>query len=176
MPAIPGTSIIIPVDSTMGACLIGSFFSCILYGLTLLQTYHYCCRYWGKDKLYIYVLVATVTVLDTFGIILNIKGLWYYLIDNYGNVLSILFIDWTLAILIIVTALTSILVQAFYSYRLWMISGKKMVALPIVIMLLGFVALALCIVYMVLMLRNGAILYIPTVTIPPVPPNFRPLA
>ncbi|KAJ3512051.1 hypothetical protein NLJ89_g3744 [Agrocybe chaxingu] len=87
------------------------------------------------------------------------KGLWHYLIDNYGNVLSLLFIDWTLAAI-----LTSVLVQGFYSYRLWMISVKTMVVLPIIIMLLGFAALALGIVYVVLMLRNGAVLYIPTVT------------
>ncbi|GJJ07016.1 hypothetical protein Clacol_001214 [Clathrus columnatus] len=51
----------IPV--TVGACLLGAYLAAVFYGVTLLQTYQYFSRYYGRDSIYLCVLVAILTLV-----------------------------------------------------------------------------------------------------------------
>ncbi|CAA7262860.1 unnamed protein product [Cyclocybe aegerita] len=160
----PALLSLIPIVPTMGACLIGVYLSSVFYGVTLLQTYQYFYRYWGRDKLYIYSLVVLLTILDSLSTIANMYSMWYYLIEHYGNPIVILAIHWTLTMSISATAVIEFLVKVFYAYRLWILGGRKLYFLPGIIIIFGLVALVGGIAYVVLITKNGSLLYLPKIT------------
>ncbi|KAJ7598431.1 hypothetical protein C8J56DRAFT_1039307 [Mycena floridula] len=156
-------SLIKSMSQTMGACLVGSYLSTAFYGVTLLQTYQYFSRFWGRDRIYLPILVTILTLLDTFAVISNMTSMWFYLIKNYGNPVAILTIDWSWMSSIISTAIVGFIVQAFYSYRVWILGGRRLL-LPALLIFLALASLMLAIVYMVLLVKNGSLFYIPRVT------------
>ncbi|CAA7262690.1 unnamed protein product [Cyclocybe aegerita] len=149
-----------PIESTAGAALIGTYLAAVMYGFTILQTYQYFSRYWGKDRTYIYVLVITLTILDTLALIFNIHMMWHFLIANYCNPITFLFADWSTLLSILTNAVTGIIVQAFYAYRLWILSDRKYYLASILIILLGMGALASCTVYMAYLFKFGTFLQV----------------
>ncbi|KAJ3502565.1 hypothetical protein NLJ89_g8829 [Agrocybe chaxingu] len=91
-------------------------------------------------------------------------SMWYYLIEHYGNPIVILAIHWTLTMSISATAVIEFLVKVFYAYRLWILGGRKLYFLPGIIILFGLVALVGGIAYVVLISKNGSLLYLPKIT------------
>ncbi|KAF8663695.1 hypothetical protein AX16_000870 [Volvariella volvacea WC 439] len=72
------------LDNTFGASLIGAFITCMLYGLTTLQTYLYY-AYYPKDRRELKLFdpgdkVLTIWVLDTLHIAFICKSTYYYLV------------------------------------------------------------------------------------------------
>ncbi|CAA7262789.1 unnamed protein product [Cyclocybe aegerita] len=153
----------IPLRPTLGACLLGVYLSSVFYGLTLLQTYQYFYRYWSRDKIYIYVLVLVLTTLDTLCTVANMYSMWYYLIDNYGNRATILWVHWTVTASLMMTVVIETLVKHFYAYRLWILSGKKMWHLALVIVVFTLATLGIGTAYIILMFKNGSLLYLPKI-------------
>ncbi|KAJ6567329.1 hypothetical protein DFH09DRAFT_1314442 [Mycena vulgaris] len=152
---------LIPImPSTMGATLIGLFLSSVFYGVTLLQTYQYYSKYAHEDSWYLLILVGVLTTLDSFAVISNMQSCYFYLITNFANLLAILHIDWSLTFSVISTACVGFLVQCFYAYRVWILSGRKVLA-PAVIVVLGLTSFVMA---MSLMFNNGSLLYILTIT------------
>ncbi|CAA7262861.1 unnamed protein product [Cyclocybe aegerita] len=155
---------VIPMAPTMGACLIGVYLSCIFYGLTLLQTYQYFHRYWARDKMYLYVLVTALTVLDTVATVANMYSMRHYLIENYGDPVTILRVHWTISLSLAATLGIEFLVKSFYAYRLWILSAKRQYLLAIIIILFALVTVGVGIVYIYLIAKNGSLFYLPNIT------------
>ncbi|KAJ3506816.1 hypothetical protein NLJ89_g6658 [Agrocybe chaxingu] len=149
-----------PIESTAGAALIGTYLAAVMYGFTILQTYQYFSRYWRKDRTYIYILVITLTILDTLALVFNIHMMWHFLIANYCNPITFLFADWSTLLSILTNAVTGIIVQAFYAYRLWILSDRKHYLASILIILFGLGALASCTVYMAYLFKFGTFLHV----------------
>ncbi|OJT15094.1 hypothetical protein TRAPUB_8351 [Trametes pubescens] len=61
------------VEQSIGAYLLGTFFSLPLYGVGLYQLYRYC-RLYSKDATYIRIIVATVMVLGTIQAVMAMHG------------------------------------------------------------------------------------------------------
>ncbi|KAJ3502568.1 hypothetical protein NLJ89_g8830 [Agrocybe chaxingu] len=151
---------VIPMAPTMGACLIGVYLSCIFYGLTLLQTYQYFHRYWARDKMYLYVLVTVLTVLDTVATVANMYSMWHYLIENYGDPVTILPVHWTISLSLAATLGIEFLVKSFYGYRLWICGALN----GIHTILFALVTVGVGIAYIYLIAKNGSLFYLPKIT------------
>ncbi|OCH88843.1 hypothetical protein OBBRIDRAFT_826909, partial [Obba rivulosa] len=100
--ALSGPVIQALVEPTCGALLLAMGLSSILFGVTLLQTYQYYDRYWN-DSIYMKVFVR----------------FWWYLIPNYGNLISLEQIPVPLGIAV------AFLAHGFFVMRVWLTSGRK---------------------------------------------------
>ncbi|KAJ7576890.1 hypothetical protein C8J56DRAFT_1171185 [Mycena floridula] len=114
-----------PLAETMGPCLIGTFLSCVFYGLTALQAIRYFYFFRGTDNVGLLVLVAIIWFLNTFGVLANCFGMYFYLVLHAEDPLAILTINWSLSGSIISTVLVACLVQCSYAYRVWLLSYRN---------------------------------------------------
>ncbi|KAI0709760.1 hypothetical protein C8Q76DRAFT_78668 [Earliella scabrosa] len=105
------------LDNTLGAVLIGTFVSLVLYGLALHQAYHYYVSY-PYDKLWLKCQVALVLALETCCSVLSTHSCYCF------------------------TVVTS---QCFFVHRVWMI-GKRYRPVVVVAVLLMLLELAVCFV------------------------------
>ncbi|KAH9911648.1 uncharacterized protein B0H18DRAFT_1128327 [Fomitopsis serialis] len=85
------------VRSTMGAIMIGLFFSSTFFGITLLQTYQYYDRYWS-DAWWLKLFVAVITILDALQLVTVVHANWWYLIANYANPQALQYVPWSLGL------------------------------------------------------------------------------
>ncbi|KAI9060717.1 hypothetical protein FKP32DRAFT_1678675 [Trametes sanguinea] len=104
------------LDNTFGALVLGMSFGLMLYGLTVHQCYRYA-RLYRKDEAWLKCLVLAILVLETFHIALCIVAVYYHLVSNYFNPLSLLVGHWSTRLLTPVTIVTIILCQGFYAFR-----------------------------------------------------------
>ncbi|KAI6146152.1 hypothetical protein BKA82DRAFT_993328 [Pisolithus tinctorius] len=76
------------IQGGFGPVLIGGLVSAMLYGITTLQTYMYYMNYY-EDPSMIQFVVAAIWILDTLQVSFMCHFLYYYLITNYGNLMSL---------------------------------------------------------------------------------------
>ncbi|KAH9895563.1 hypothetical protein C8Q73DRAFT_789360 [Cubamyces lactineus] len=111
------------LNNTYGALVLGTVFGLMLYGLTVHQTYRYG-RLYPKDSLWLKALVAGILVMETLHITLCIVAVYYHLVDNYFNPLSLLE------------------GHCFYAFRVYQIGShtiyKSLVAVALVCMVCTF--------------------------------------
>ncbi|KAH9836733.1 uncharacterized protein C8Q71DRAFT_759408 [Rhodofomes roseus] len=109
------------VRSTMGAIIIGMFFSSTFFGITLLQTYQYYDRYWS-DAWWLKLFVAVITILDALQLVTVVHANWWYLIGNYANPMALQYIPWSLGLETGLTSSIGFLVQTFFAMRVYILS------------------------------------------------------
>ncbi|KAK7033656.1 hypothetical protein VNI00_012656, partial [Paramarasmius palmivorus] len=163
MSEIPDELKSLPLPPTLGAAFIGLFLSAIFYGVTLLQAYQYITGYWKSDPVFLRSFVMLLMVLDTLGLLTTMHFMWFFLIENYGNLGALLTVSPSLVVFLVVTSLVGFLVQVFYAYRIYMLGGRK-IWIPAAIVLLAFACLALGVTYIVELYIIGSMLYIPAIT------------
>ncbi|KAJ7894553.1 hypothetical protein B0H13DRAFT_2339182 [Mycena leptocephala] len=117
------------VPTNFGALLIGALFASVLAGICNLQTVHYY-RSYMKDPTRVKALVFGVWLLDNVHTGFIWGGLWYFLIGNYGEPDKIDRIPWQvygkgLKLIVLLTALITILVHCFLAHRIFMLSNKN---------------------------------------------------
>ncbi|KIJ04566.1 hypothetical protein PAXINDRAFT_22141 [Paxillus involutus ATCC 200175] len=71
------------VNGTWGASFVGLIVACILYGLTVVQTYFYYSTY-PNDSSFLKALVAILWALDTAHTAVISHSLYFYLITDFG--------------------------------------------------------------------------------------------
>jgi len=116
------------LDGTLGAILVGIFVSCVLYGLTVLQTVYYYMAF-PKDHIHVKALVAVVWVLDTLQIAMACQAAYWYLITHYGDYATLNTVIWSLTADVFLTSAIAFVVQMYMIRRIfilsrnWFISG-----------------------------------------------------
>ncbi|KAJ7239749.1 hypothetical protein B0H12DRAFT_1237478 [Mycena haematopus] len=98
------------VQTTFGPILVGALFASLLAGISNLQTVHYY-RSYARDPARIKVLVFLVWILDNIHTVFIWDGLWYYFIKNYANPDEIDRIPWSISLIVLLTALITVLVH-----------------------------------------------------------------
>ncbi|KAI0683274.1 hypothetical protein BC835DRAFT_1423455 [Cytidiella melzeri] len=121
---------------TIGVLLIGGLVSAILYGITSTQTVVYF-QYGRSDWWLVKVTVSVLWVLDTFDMCLIFHILYWYLIINYGNPLSLANPIWSIILHVLVTAVTQTIVRGMFATRIWRLSQGNW----ILVALIGVVSL-----------------------------------
>ncbi|PPQ99205.1 hypothetical protein CVT26_014128 [Gymnopilus dilepis] len=69
---------------------------------------------------------------------------WYYLVANYGNVLSLVVPVWPYPLSVFVNSVTALLAQLFLSYRTWRLTNVYVFACLVPLCLASFVGGILC--------------------------------
>ncbi|KAI6006511.1 hypothetical protein F5J12DRAFT_97305 [Pisolithus orientalis] len=124
-------------------------------GLLVIQTYMYYMHY-SEDSSAIKVIVAATWILDTLHVSFMCHMLYYYLITNYGNLMSLEYIVWfvhppfqtsfplrrygrSFPASLLVNLLVVIVVQSFFAHRIYYLCRPQMkwfVTAPIILLIL----------------------------------------
>jgi len=116
---------------TLGAVLMGVLISTVLYGAVSIQVYAYVTDATSKsDPLWLRIHVWTVWFLETF----HTAFVWAYIYElaviNFNNPAGLTQAGWSLAFSVLTHGALSFLVQWFFSYRVYVMSGNIWVAIP----------------------------------------------
>lgn len=137
-----------PLDSILGASLIGLVVSSVIYGISVLQTYLYYTRYSHKDKAFLKTFVAILLVLDTAQLCFVLIYTYHYEVSYFGRFDVLEVATWSLMINFPVGALLTTCVQGFFAYRIYQLSGQRYI-IPVTIFVLSLGQMACAIAYMV---------------------------
>ncbi|PIL32333.1 hypothetical protein GSI_05579 [Ganoderma sinense ZZ0214-1] len=108
------------IGNTYGALLLGTFFSLVLYGIVLHQTYRYL-RLHPHDYAYIQVLVAVSLILETFHAVCIMHLCYHALVTNYANANATLegSVPWSSKFFVLTGELSQIAAYLFFVRRLY---------------------------------------------------------
>ncbi|KAI0700870.1 hypothetical protein BC835DRAFT_1411720 [Cytidiella melzeri] len=123
-------------SGTIGVLLIGGLISAILYGITSTQTILYF-QFGRGDWWLVKVAVPCLWLLDTFDMCLIFHILYWYLISNYGNSLSLENPVWSIIMHVLVTSVTQTVVRGMFATRIWRLSHGNW----IIVLLISIVSL-----------------------------------
>ncbi|KAI0723614.1 hypothetical protein C8Q76DRAFT_400692 [Earliella scabrosa] len=130
-----------PAEDFFGGLLVEIFLACILYGMTVLQTFIYFQRY-RNDLPLVKTLVAFICVLETAHTAFCIQFIYEYLIRHFADFQFMAGINWGVGVTVLTEVVLAVFVQAFYVRRVWIMSDKSIwLALSISLILaakLGF--------------------------------------
>ncbi|PCH39039.1 hypothetical protein WOLCODRAFT_21314 [Wolfiporia cocos MD-104 SS10] len=110
------------VNLTEGPILVGILIATFLYGIATLQTYNYY-REYGKDPPRLKILVACVWLLETALTVLTCTYLYTVTVTNSNNPSAYDMLPWTVAIIFLTGGLLGAVVQSFFAWRVYMLSG-----------------------------------------------------
>ncbi|KAN0074729.1 hypothetical protein V8E55_011778 [Tylopilus felleus] len=117
-------------DNTLGALFIGFSVSTMVYGVFLVQVYHYYHRY-PSDKAGYKVIVALLLILETTHQAFNGHSVYYYAITNYMNMIALLDKPvWSLVFQLLGGAVVGAIVKLLFTLRVWRFSYGNVYALP----------------------------------------------
>ncbi|KAA1471996.1 hypothetical protein DENSPDRAFT_150750 [Dentipellis sp. KUC8613] len=133
----------------IGALLVGVLIGTLLYGVATLQVFIYYLVY-RDDKKGLKFLVATIWLLDIVSQILVCMNFYYYAVTHRHdfNIVSNTELPAVLIVGTLVNCFLTSLVQAFFTYRLWLLSYKSR-ALAFVSITLNLAGLVMGIVFAV---------------------------
>ncbi|KAK7027789.1 hypothetical protein R3P38DRAFT_950741 [Favolaschia claudopus] len=115
----------IPLDNVLGPWFLGVVVSSIIFGITSLQVYGYYTRFSSRDPLFLKIFVAALCALQTFHLALLIMSYYAASVTNFGDYVGLGIEPWSLRAQVVVGAVLATLVQTFYAYRIWTLSGKS---------------------------------------------------
>ncbi|KDE06333.1 hypothetical protein MVLG_03371 [Microbotryum lychnidis-dioicae p1A1 Lamole] len=128
-------------DNSIGAFLIGTFLAVFLrshpsslYSTTQCFTYHL--RFHRTDRLVYKVVVYGLFVLDTMHSAFCCMTIYWWAVTHYTDPAVLSISPWTFTVDPAVTATATIICQAFFAYRIYVISGRSFFV-PVLIMTLS---------------------------------------
>jgi len=122
------------LDNTMGAMLIGVIVAATLWGVSCVQMWFYY-NYYPKDAWYIKLLVAAVFLSDTIHQILVTHTIYTYVISNFGNVVELGNLVWSILVEVLFNGITALMVQSFMTLRVWRLSNRSYILTGVVTLL-----------------------------------------
>ncbi|KAK0445301.1 uncharacterized protein EV420DRAFT_971016 [Desarmillaria tabescens] len=129
-PPVPvADSDIPPLGMTFGAVYIGATIGAIFYGITIVQTVIYYKQYPNDPRLFRYA-IALLCILDTLHVVTSTHVLYFYLVESFGNWLSLFRTVWSFLLQILLNTLIIVGVQALYAVRIWKFGRNFHVVLP----------------------------------------------
>ncbi|KAI0258262.1 hypothetical protein BC834DRAFT_975329 [Gloeopeniophorella convolvens] len=137
------------VNDLLGAFFIGIVLSSIVYGITWLQVYSYYTQHSSHDGRFLKGFVALLLGLDTLHLALICHGFYIAGVTNFGDFLADLHAPWSLVIQAVVGVLASTCIQQFYATRIYQLSQRKNVIVPLVISALSVMELGFSIAFVV---------------------------
>jgi len=115
-----------------------------------LQVHLYYTKYCGRDRWAMKSLVAILWTLDTLHLVILVILLYHYTVTNWGDVVVLGLTTWSLKIQILIGTIITLVVQCFFAFRIWRLSGKNWVLAGAIVILsliqLGF-GTAVCMVH-----------------------------
>ncbi|KAH8979621.1 hypothetical protein EDB92DRAFT_1954824 [Lactarius akahatsu] len=146
------------LNRLLGAFFVGVVFSSILYGVTWLQVYLYFTEHSSKDGAFLKSFVAVLVVLDSIHLALLCHGFYIAAVTNFGNYLADLHAPWSLVVQSIIGVAVTTCIQQFYAVRIYQLSQRKNVYMPLVISVLSATEFGFAIVFTVKSFQMGSYL------------------
>ncbi|KAL5483634.1 hypothetical protein ACEPAI_8866 [Sanghuangporus weigelae] len=115
---------VIHLDDSLGAAFIGLLFAAILFGVTNVQSLIYY-QNSTRDPLHMKWTIAFLWVLDTLHLALISHTMYFYMVTNFTNLLTITDPTWSLCLHVIVTTFSDFIVRLFYARRVWIMSKRN---------------------------------------------------
>ncbi|KAI6006489.1 hypothetical protein F5J12DRAFT_94636 [Pisolithus orientalis] len=146
------------IPGGFGAALVGGLISAMLYGITTLQTYVYYMQD-TADSLIIKFIVAAVWILDSLHVAFVCHILYYYLITNYGNSLSLEFVIWSFPASLLANLLLVTIAQLFFAHKIYYLCRYRvrwLVTAPIILLVIAHLGFGMATVILTL-INNTAI-------------------
>ncbi|KAF7300460.1 hypothetical protein HMN09_00929900 [Mycena chlorophos] len=119
----PAAAITLPdMSPTLGALLVGTLLSCVLWGILTTQVYLYFGRF-AEDRRAMKILVAVVWTLELVHAISISHTTYTYLVLDYTDPLKLQGkMPATLAVSVLVGAIITATVQGYFSFRIWVLA------------------------------------------------------
>ncbi|GAW06687.1 hypothetical protein LENED_008627 [Lentinula edodes] len=118
------------LNSTLGVLEIGILISGVLFGVVTTQVYVYH-KNFPKDSLWLQLgLVDGMWLIELGHTMCIFHAIYFYTVANYGDPKALLVAPVTLGIAVVLHGITTILVQAYFTYRIFRFS-KKPYLIPI---------------------------------------------
>ncbi|KAJ7851104.1 hypothetical protein B0H13DRAFT_2086311 [Mycena leptocephala] len=122
------------LNTTLGAFQIGALISCVLFGVTITQTYIYYSRF-PDDSWKLKALVAFVCVCETAHALCVGHTLYVYTISHYAHPERLVGpLPVSLKTSVLLAGVIVVCVQGFFSFRIYAFSGKLHACIPIWVM------------------------------------------
>ncbi|KAK0214559.1 hypothetical protein IW262DRAFT_278484 [Armillaria fumosa] len=129
------------LHTTMGALMIGTILAGVLWGVSCMQTYEYFSvrirasqpaplpiptqMYRKTDDPRLKVMVVMVFVLDTVQQVFVTHTLYEYLVVHYYDPANLGVVEWSLLAQVAPSGFIALLVQSFFTYRVYILSRKN---------------------------------------------------
>ncbi|KAH8102906.1 hypothetical protein BXZ70DRAFT_1006091 [Cristinia sonorae] len=124
------------VAEFLGTCFIIIYLTFALYGISIAQGYEYAFVNQNRDSWYIKMTVCLMLIVETIHTGLEIHFIYNYAMVAPQNPALLLRIVWSSAAKIICESTVVILVHSFYIRRIWIVSGRKVWLLAVLVSLL----------------------------------------
>ncbi|KAG0698366.1 hypothetical protein DFH29DRAFT_102304 [Suillus ampliporus] len=119
------------LGSTFGALFIGVTIAAILFGVTNVQAFIYFQTHRDTGRTFYKLVVIGLWILDALHLALIVHCVYYYLVNNYGNISALTEIVWSFKLQIVIDAPIIYGVHLLYVYRIWIVSRGRSRAFPI---------------------------------------------
>ncbi|KAI0636127.1 hypothetical protein C8Q77DRAFT_1155830 [Trametes polyzona] len=142
------------LQKTYGAYLIGTSFSLILYGVSVLQFYRYA-RLYPDDKPSIKTLVYVVMILETAQVPMLIHTCYWALVTHYFDPVALENGIWSVQIAPTLSGVITITAQAFFARRVALLGFKYKIVVAIAwLCLFAFLGMAIALTVIAVKLHN----------------------
>ncbi|KZO99544.1 hypothetical protein CALVIDRAFT_596126 [Calocera viscosa TUFC12733] len=128
------------LTDSLGGLLAGMVISTVLLGIGLSQTAFYY-REFPDDPRFTKWMVGISCIVNVLHAIMLPKTIWFWSVTNWGNAASLNYVDFSYNVNLTLTGLLSLLVQAFFAHRIYVLSHRQPY-LPVIILLLSFLQFA----------------------------------
>ncbi|KAF7374104.1 hypothetical protein MSAN_00291500 [Mycena sanguinolenta] len=129
---IPG----VPIARLTGPMILGFMWSYMLYGVLLVQLYMYT-EMFPNDRKGLKILVWVLFFFETLFTVLMTVAAWSMFGDGWGDVSILLQLNWSWGVLPLVSGVLSGLAQGFYIWRIWHLTKKLWLPVPIALAVLA---------------------------------------
>ncbi|KAK0457334.1 uncharacterized protein EV420DRAFT_521120 [Desarmillaria tabescens] len=117
------------LGATFGAVFIGATIAAVFYGITILQTVVYY-KQNPNDPWLFRCAVALLWIFDTLHVALSTHALYFYLVQSFGNYLTLFTIVWSFPLQLLFNMLIVTGVQALYAVRILKFGRHFHVVMP----------------------------------------------
>ncbi|TDL21609.1 hypothetical protein BD410DRAFT_789355 [Rickenella mellea] len=121
------------LGNTFGVAFIGLIISSVMYGLTLLQTFHYYRRY-THDPIRLKWIVGLLTLADSIQLMLSVWAIYWYLVANFGNFPNLGVPHWSINLQTDFNTIVSAGVQLFFTRRVYIMSQNKYILVILLVL------------------------------------------
>ncbi|KAF8191288.1 hypothetical protein BJ912DRAFT_925254 [Pholiota molesta] len=117
-PMVSRASLPLKLDNTLGALLVGGLVGMALWGITCVQTYNYFMHIKNRDRVLLKLMVLFLWCLDTLDSVFSGHTLYYYMVENYGNLLSLIKPIWSIVFRVALTSTLNFTIRLLFAHRI----------------------------------------------------------
>ncbi|ORY73602.1 hypothetical protein BCR35DRAFT_333614 [Leucosporidium creatinivorum] len=129
-----------PIEQLLGSFFVGTILSVFLEGVVASLGLSYFLDQYRTDRLAHRLLVYTMLAVDLFHTATSSATVYHFCVSEWGVPTAHIYCPWTFWIEVVTTGFATTLCQTFYSYRIYVVGGRRPL-IPSAIMFLSLLQL-----------------------------------